>query len=149
MSLEQVSALLDELGHPMAPTVLSRTERGRRELRAVEAAALSRVYGIEPAKLLDVLTVDWEAAHYEKSMRVAWVEVAREISRFVAAQRRLWAADPDALRRTTRRTWAPPPTQVIPDKDEYEVIHGVLETLGIGGLAASLVWEAEDADHDG
>lgn len=144
LSLEQVSELLSELGHPLAPTVLSRTERGRRDLRAVEVAALSRVYGVEASEILSALAPDWEVARAEERMQQARAEVGRAIYGFVDALAHRWKADPSTL---TLQSAGIPPVIAVDDEAQYAAMRGVLEQLGISGAVSLVLHDGTDEDE--
>lgn len=144
LSLEQVSEALAQLGHAMAPTVLSRTERGRRDLRAVEVSALARAYGVSPNEILSAFDPDWERARSEERMQQAWRGVHGAIVTFVGALAERWRADPETL--TTPRPGIPPVVG-IDDADQFAAMRGILEQLGISG-AVTLVLSEETGDEN-
>lgn len=144
LSLEQVSDLLTELGQPMAPTVLSRTERGKRDLRAAEVAALSRAYGVTSDEILSALAPDWEKARAQELMEQAWTSAHAAIYSFVDTLAQRWATDPETL---TSPRQGVPPVVVVTDPDQHAAMRDVLEQLGIGG-AVSLVLGQPDEEEE-
>lgn len=144
LSLEQVSEQLGELGQPMAPTVLSRTERGKRDLRAAEVAALARVYSVPSDDILSALAPDWEKARAQELMEQVWTTAHAAIYDFVEALSQRWTADPETL--TSPREGVPP-VVVIDDADQHAAMRSVLEQLGVAG-AVSLVLGQQPVEED-
>lgn len=148
LSLESVSELLTELGQPMAPTVLSRTERGKRDLRAAEVAVLARAYGVTSDEILSALAPDWHVARAQERMTQAWTETHNAIYTFVEALSQRWAANPETLASPREGV---PPVVVVTDPDQHAAMRRVLEQLGVAGAVTLVLgqYQPDEEDDDG
>lgn len=130
LSLEQVSERLRDAGEPMAPTVLSRTERGRRDLRASEAVALARALRVDPLELLDAGTTEAAVARADEAVSGALERLHESLAGVVAALSQRWAAD-------TETFTAPDVIKVHADVQD-ESLDAILETLSELGISRAI-----------